>query len=341
MGKHKYALLRYTVLDECFKSTTRKYFKTDLLESINEELRKRFDRDASISERTLDNDIKDMQDLIPLESTVLIEKKKEGRNVYFRYSDPNFSIFNALISKEEKEKIKTAFAVLSRFAGAPHFEWVQEIIARVRDKFELDDSLKEVIAYDSNLNLKGLDFINPIYEAIISETVLEIEYKDFKENPTYTFSFHPHFLKEYNNRWFAFGHGVSDLYKYEPVWVTALDRIVSISKINEKYISSDIDWNDYFTDIIGITQPKGVQKTKVKLAICKDQAQYVITKPIHGSQKQIEWIGDELIIELNIIPNFELERKILSYGERIKVIEPVNLKDRIKKRIETALTHYV
>ena len=39
--------------------------------------------------------------------------------------------------------------------------------------------------------------------------------------------------------------------------------------------------------------------------------------------------------------DYELEQQILSFGENMKVLEPVELKERIKKRLGGAILNYV
>jgi hypothetical protein len=62
-----------------------------------------------------------------------------------------------------------------------------------------------VIGLESNIDLKGIEYLSQLYDAIINEQVLEVEYQDFKSEEPFTLTFHPYYLKQYNNRWFVFG----------------------------------------------------------------------------------------------------------------------------------------
>jgi len=70
------------------------------------------------------------------------------------------------------------------------------------------------------------------------------------DKPEFTFIFHPYHLKQYNNRWFVFGLneklGIA-------AWNLPLDRIVTIRETSLDYILSEIDWDEYFYGIIGVT----------------------------------------------------------------------------------------
>lgn len=66
---------------------------------------------------------------------------------------------------------------------------------------------------------------------------------------------------------------------------------------------------------------------------------YIMTKPLHPSQKTKE-MESNLEVRINVIPNFELEKLILSFGEQVKVIYPETLKTKIKQRLTTAKENY-
>ena len=65
----------------------------------------------------------------------------------------------------------------------------------------------------------------------------------------------------------------------------------------------------------------------------KEEAPYVITKPIHESQKVKKHDENGLLITIEVFPNIELEKVILSYGSGVKVIGPKSFKDKIKKTL--------
>jgi len=50
---------------------------------------------------------------------------------------------------------------------------------------------------------------------------------------------------------------------------------------------------------------------------------YVITKPLHTSQQLLKEDDTGIMIRLDVVLNFELEREILGFGEGIKVIRPL------------------
>lgn len=334
MSINKNALIRYQVLDRCFRNTGRMYFLEDLLEECNRALMDFDPNSEGIQRRQLFDDIRFMESeqgwSIPL------GRIRHGRKVYYRYEDLSFSISNQPLNDSEAEQIKSALQIFSRFSGTPQFEWVNEMIPMLESKFGMIERKNEVISFESNIDLKGLHFLTPLFNAIINERVLLVKYKDFKSSEPYEITFHPYYLKQYNNRWFAFGLNPDN---QKPNWNLALDRIESLSETSLNYKLSTTDWQEYFYDLVGVTRPEGFELQEIALKFSPEVSPYVITKPLHPSQKQKN-DPTGLEVRIKVIPNFELERLILSFGEQVKVISPQDFKERILHRLNSASRLY-
>jgi hypothetical protein len=73
----------------------------------------------------------------------------------------------------------------------------------------------------------------------------------------------------------------------------------------------------------------------------KTTAPYVISKPIHNSQKlETRLDGGCIIVSLFVKHNFELEKDLLGFGETIEVLSPQNLRRRLSTRLYTAAKLY-
>jgi predicted DNA-binding transcriptional regulator YafY len=233
--------------------------------------------------------------------------------VYYRYSEKDFSIKNQKISDEEIEAINAALMVLLRFRGLPQFDWVNELIPKLQSIFHQDDT-NEVISFDQNEFLTGIEHLPLLYKNIIKQNALKIEYQSFKETTSRILNIHPYYLKQYNKRWFLFGLNESDKFMYN----LPLDRIKSITSASIKYIkNNETDFNEYFEDIVGVTLKPESKPIKIKLRLDKEITPYILTKPLHGSQKKIEQNNECTIIEVELIPNYELKQLLLSYSHNL------------------------
>lgn len=336
MALNKHQIIRYNRLDRCFKNFGREYSFEDLLEVVNEAIMEHDPTSSGVQTRTLREDIKFMRSESGYNAPIETIKGSNSIN-YYRYDDKNFSINKSPLNDTEAQQLKNAVSILQRFEGSPEFEWVNELGPLLNDKFSLKNQNKKVMSLESNIDYKGYDYITPLFNAIINKTVIKINYEPFGKE-SYDIIFHPYFLKQYNNRWFVFGYNE---FNQNPHWNLALDRINgSIENTKSKYRNDKTDWQDFFDDIIGVSKFINKEVEEVKLLFDKDQAPYIKTKPIHWSQKPTILDDGSLEIRIKVMLNYELEMRILSFGEKVKVIAPDSLVERIRERIQQQLNNY-
>ncbi len=334
MATNKHAIIRYQTLDKCFRNPGRTYYIDDLIQACNDAIYEYSGIEDGVKRRQVLDDIKFMESEqgwnIPLEHI------RDGHKVYFRYEDMSFSINNQPLNETEEKQLKEALLTLSRFKGMPQFEWVDEITARLDSGLGLSKTNQQIIEFEQNDYLQGLEYITPLYNAILYKKVLNVSYKSFKRDNNQSISFHPYYLKQYKNRWFVFGLNE----EFGQITNLALDRIVGIEEIKHDFIPNTIDFSEYFEDVIGVTLDKKTKLEKIQLRVSNDLYPYIQTKPLHGSQKIKEKGETFVLIELELIPNYELESLILSYGEGIEVMSPKKLREKIKSRLGLSTKNY-
>lgn len=336
MATNKHAIIRYQTLDKCFRNPGRRYYINDLIDACNEAIYEYAGIEDGVKRRQILDDINFMESEqgwnIPLDHI------RDGRKVYFRYEDLSFSINNQPLNETEENQLKEALLTLSRFKGMPQFEWIDEITARLDSGLGLSKTNQQIIEFEQNDYLKGLEYITPLYNAVLYRKVLSITYRSFKSKVDQNIRFHPYYLKQYKSRWFVFGLNDS----LQLIANLALDRIAAIEEVKLEYIpNTTIDFTEYFDDVIGVTVPKDAQPEKIVLKVSADLYPYIQTKPLHGSQKLRELNEKYALIELELIPNYELESLILSFGEGIEVLVPNNIRERIIQRIHSNQNNYI
>lgn len=336
MATNKHATIRYHALDQCFSNPGRKYYIEDLIEACNNALYEYTGTLDGIKRRQIFDDIKFMESeqgwSIPL------DKVREGKRVYYRYSDKNFSIKKQAINESEANQLKETLSILNRFKGMPQFDWMEEMLVRLESTFNLKTTINPIIDFEQNPYLKGLNFFSELFNAIHYRKVLNVCYQSFKQENPIEICLHPYFLKQYNNRWFLFGlnetkNSISNL---------ALDRIIEVNEVNKQFIENEIiDFEEYFDDVVGVTVIENLKPIKVVLQISKELFPYIASKPIHGSQKIKERTSESVIIELTLQLNYEFISLVFSYGEEVTVIEPEELKTIIKTKAEKVFKNYI
>jgi len=336
MSTNKNALIRYKVLDNCFRNPGKRYFIDNLIEACEKMLAEIDPDTKGISRRQIFDDISFMESSEGW--SIELERHKDGKKVFYRYKDLSFSINNMPLNEVEINQLKEAVDILTQFKGMPQFEWIREMVPKLRQGITLGESDQKLMEFESNEYLKGKDHLGILYNALRYKKPLKVKYHPYQDEASHELILHPYFLKQYNGRWFLFGFnpasGKSD-------WNLAIDRILEIEELSVSFIENmEINWSEYFEDMIGVTKPEGEVLEKVVLHFYGKTGKYIHTKPLHGSQRD-NWIdSNTLEVRLEVIPNYELERVILSYADSVKVIEPTSIVKKIASRIKKTLSQY-
>ncbi|HZY79117.1 MAG TPA: WYL domain-containing protein [Cyclobacteriaceae bacterium] len=306
----------------------------DLIEACSNALYEYEGIDKGVSRRSVQMDIQMMRsEKLGYNAPIIVLENK-----YYTYGDPNYSITNIPLTDQDLGKLTEVVEILRQFKGFSHFQELSGMVQRLENKIYAAKTNQEpVIDFEKNENLKGLEHIETLYQAIIKKCAVTLNYQSFKAREPRTFQFHPYYLKEYRNRWFVIGITM----KNTPVMNLALDRIVSVSDCDVKYVHrQEFNLATHFNDVIGVTVNQNSRPEKVLLLFDRETAPYIITKPLHHSQEELETSPGGVLFSLNVQLNFELEREILGYGAHVKVVAPDRLKRRIKEIHEHAVDLY-
>lgn len=293
-----------------------------------------------VSRRTIQHDIEEMRysNTLGYHAPIVVVDRK-----YYTYQDSSYSITKTPLSSNDLLRLSEAVDLLKQMSSFKGFDGVEDIVNRLEDHVASMRYKEEpVILLENNERLRGLQYMTELHEAIIDRMPLTVTYKPFVVPEAQIFCFSPYILKEFRNRWFVFGkrHDVTEL----SVCVLALDRIEDISKPPKgtEYLF-DFNFNpaQYFKDIVGVTRYAELPIEHVVFRALEAQAPYVRTKPIHQSQKEMETLADgSVLFSIDVIPNYELERDLLGYGESLTVLSPDSLVKKLQERLEKMLENY-
>ena len=343
MATNKHAIIRYQALDKCFSNFGRQFFIDDLIEACNDALYQYTGEEKysdplipGISRRQIFDDIKFMLSDAGYQIPLIKHKGgNSGKKVYYRYEDKDFSINNQPITDEEMKQLREMTSLLNRFKGLPQCEWMEELVTNLEDKFKIKGSTKSVISMESNAYVEGLKHLSPLFNAIINKQVLHIIYSPFNK-PDCEWDIHPYFIKQYNNRWFLLGLNNKD----NRISNIGLDRIKSLENSPIPYIEDDVivDIDEYFSDVVGVTIPANKDVVRIKLQFSPNRYPYIISKPLHGSMRKID--NENRIVAIDVIPNRELISLILSFGDDVEVLEPVDFRNMVANIIKRSYNKY-
>lgn len=330
MSSNKNALIRYKTLDKCLKNKYRKYTLEDLIDECSEALFEFEGKESYVSKRTVQLDLQNMRsEKFGYEAPIEVYERK-----YYRYSDPDYSIHNISVNESDLKAMNNAVQILKQFKDFSMFKEMNGVIQKLEDSIHAT-SQKSIIHLDKNEQLKGLEHIDILYESIANKKVLKIFYRSFTAKESNIFTVHPQLLKEFNNRWFLIC-----LYK-QKMYNLALDRMESI-EIDESlpYIDKDLDGDEYFKDIVGVTVADGMIPRNVVFWVDAGNAPYVKTKPLHKSQVIISEDNEGTVFKICVQINFELERLLLGFGDSLIVHRPQKLRIKMEQKFSAGRKNY-
>ncbi|WP_302265340.1 YafY family protein [uncultured Duncaniella sp.] len=317
MPINRSALIRISTIDRCLQNHYRRWTIDDLIEACTEALAEYEGRCNPVSRRTFQNDIALMRsDRLGYNAPIIVKDHK-----YYMYDDPDYSITHLPLNDEGLDALNSAMDVLRQLQGFPQLAPAMDI--------------------ERNPDYRGMEHLGVLYDAVRRERTLVVTYQSFRARNPEDIVVYPYLLKEYRNRWFLIGEKQSN--HVPQVNIFAIDRIKSV-RIDTRYPfkrSSDFDPLHYFDDTIGVTRLINDKPRRVVIKVDRSQAPYVETKPLHSSQKVEERLSDgAIMLSLNVVINYELERLILGYGMHMEVISPLELREQFARQFRKCVKMY-
>ncbi len=321
----KNAAFRHRIIDACLRNTMRPY---PTMEQLQERVSEALNLDKRISRSSIDKDLKAMRDFY--KAPIAYDAYRKG----YCYEDPNFSINSFPLTSEEIQVLDLSTSFLKQIKYSGYFQQFESVIEKLISGFRIS----KIPGYEGRQFLEveepvadiGMKWLEPLYTAILEKNPLVIHYKRFNQPETKDHPFSIYAIREYRNRWYAVGY--SEL--AENILTLALDRFVDVQKGTHPYRpAGDFSEADYFKYSFGVTAFNDAAPHVIKLLFDSSRAGYILTKPLHASQKTEETEAG-LLTEIECYLTPELEMMILSHGEHVKVLAPEELIQQIGKRIQ-------
>ncbi len=281
------------------------------------------------------------------QKSIVEEGNKRGKR--FRYvgedPDPLANLLYTILAKSVDE-----YQQFCRdSAGFFPISWLEYFFKDCKDLLNIKTKRKEgeqVLSASLDRILTNIELLPLLYEAISQKKVLSIEYKPYNEIER-TLTFHPHFLKEFNGRWYIFGHadGCEPQFGYN----LALDRIIGkpqeIKSVKYSCAPSGF-YTEYFKNIVGVSHSKDAIVQEIKIRV-RNKYMFMLTetKPIHTSQVTVTPYGQHEDGEygefsLTVEVNKEFVGRILQMGSGLEIVSPQGVRDHIKQDIEKMANLY-
>ncbi len=212
---------------------------------------------------------------------------------------------------------------------------------RLLDAYQTINAIKSSQEYNQYVFLetrkpKGLEHFYDLLYAIKSKFILKFNHYKYWDDTLTERKVHPLALKESQGRWYLLAIDTKDA-AFKTFGLDRMDEIdITKTKFKEKY---NYDFNTMFNNCFGILNVEDDKTQTVQLAFTYQQGQYVKNYPLHHSQKIVE-DAKQIIVELSLAITYDFVQEILHFGSEVKVLQPQSLAKEIVKICEGVFKKY-
>ena len=177
---------------------------------------------------------------------------------------------------------------------------------------------------------RGTEYLQTVIEAMQKSKELQIDYQQFYGHRK-IYNIQPYAMKVYHQRWYVVGY-IKELGGIRNI---ALDRTLEMNLLDTPFkLPKNFNAKKYYANTVGIYVNEELNPVKVKIRAYGVQIEYLRSLPLHSSQKEsASKYGEFCDFEYKLCLTPELSTHILSMGENVEVLEPVELREEIKRRI--------
>ena len=258
---------------------------------------------VGFSKRTLQRDIKEIRNVFGID----IEYSKSNKGYYINQSETENMNFQRMI-----------------------------------EAFDMFNSLNLAQDLTTFIHLEkrrpqGTENLYGLLHAIKNKLKVKFTYQKFWEEELSQRLVEPYALKEFKNRWYILAKDSKD----NNIKSFALDRLTNLEITTQHYQYPDnYSIEQSYRYCFGIISPNGSDPQDIILSFDPFQGKYIKTLPLHETQQVLVDDDNETRIKLKLYLTHDLIMELLSFGNKVKVVEPKSLADEIKEAHRNAYKQY-
>lgn len=180
----------------------------------------------------------------------------------------------------------------------------------------------------------GEQYLETIIHAIRRDHRLSIGYQKF-DKEGYVKTVCPYALKLFHQRWYLLARNDEDQMR-----IYALDRMTMVEQTDETFeMPANFSPQAYFSEYFGVLTD-GTPMTHVVVRAHNFTPNYLCTLPLHHSQRVLTSTEHYTDFSFDIRPTADFLGQLLSHGDGIEVLEPADLRQKMKQLIANNLKRY-
>ena len=291
--------------------------------------------DLEVSTKTIQRDLDFMRDRLGL--PIEYDQLRFG----FFYSEPVTGFPSVEVSEGEIVALFVAQKALAQYRGTPFEKQLgaafEKISKGLQDKvtFNWDDIDASISFRGIGTTTADLELFEIVSKAVLRSRELEFEYKKLKGDRHELRKVQPYHLGCVENQWYLFAH---DLARGQ-LRTFALARMRKVRGSGVKFSRpADFSIGKLLSESFGVFT--GTRHYRIRIRFDELAARLVCERSWHSSQKIKPLPNGEIEITLQLANLTEIERWVLGWGARARVLEPPELIDRVRRAAESVARYY-
>ncbi len=181
----------------------------------------------------------------------------------------------------------------------------------------------------------GEEFLEPIIRAMKKNHRLRMGYQKFKAEG-YVKTICPYVLKRFDQRWYLLA-----LNDENQMRIYAIDDRMNMMEMTDETFEMPQDFSpeEYFAEYFGVFTAD-IPLTHVVVRAYNYTPNYLRSLPLHHSQRELESDDHHADFSFDICPTDDFLHELLRHADGIEVLEPADLRQKMKQQITNILKRY-
>ena len=250
-----------------------------------------------------------------------------SRTTFNRHKYAIEDIFGIIIECDKKDGFKYYIANKSVLHEDTIQNWMLSSLT-------VHTAVQEGISLQKRILLEnvpsGYKYLQTILNAMKANHCISFTYQKYNDAEIKTYpEAEPYCLKLYKQRWYM-------LTKVKQQYRTfSLDRIKHLEIIAKSFqLDKDFDAEAFFHDYFGVFRDETMPPQKVVIRASKAERPYLRDLPLHHSQKEIATTESYSDFSYFISPTDDFVGEILRKKDRLYVVSPIELREKVFKIIK-------
>lgn len=236
MANSKHSVAREIIIDRLLHKR-RGYSVYEMLDIVNKSLE--FEGFGPVSITTIRRDI----ETIKYRYKQKLDAEKRSYYIYFRYSDPNFTIYSNVLTFGEIQHLHSALLSIRFVDPLQGTLMYKELSKRLADMLDIDPASDPIVLYKKVPSKNDCKRFKALYNYIRNKTPINLTYRSADKITMKDVVIHPYFIYLEGMVYYLLGHVSAD--KEGPAKIP----ITSIVQISPAYNTDFIPNQDYPLDV--------------------------------------------------------------------------------------------